>query len=68
MSNTVDRKVPEFSELPFGPAYPSESVCICMCVRAKVGWGRGMAALCFLCRSLLFFRARKMGLCNSHVI
>lgn len=35
------------------------------------GKGRGcdgMAALCFLCRSLLFFRARKMGLCNSHVI
>lgn len=39
----------------------------------EVGGGRGrgcngMAALCFLCRSLLFFRARKMGLCNSHVI
>lgn len=37
------------------------------------GWeeGRecdGTTALCFLCRSLLFFRARKMGLCNSHVI
>lgn len=28
----------------------------------------GTTALCFLCRSLLFFRARKMGLCNSHVI
>lgn len=37
------------------------------------GWGGGRecdgtTALCFLCRSLLFFRARKMGLCNSHVI
>lgn len=36
------------------------------------GMGRGecdgTTALCFLCRSLLFFRARKMGLCNSHVI
>lgn len=69
MSETVDRKATEFSELPFGPAYPSESVCICMCVCAcSRGVGKGMAALCFLCRSLLFFRARKMGLCNSHVI
>lgn len=38
----------------------------------KRGWGGegcdGTTALCFLCRSLLFFRARKMGLCNSHVI
>ena len=32
MSKTVDRKAPEFSELPFGPAYPSESICVCVCV------------------------------------
>lgn len=42
-------------------------------VSEREGWeeGRecdGTTALCFLCRSLLFFRARKMGLCNSHVI
>lgn len=47
--------------------------CACMCASGRWGGGRGrgcdgMAALCFLCRSLLFFRARKMGLCNSHVI
>lgn len=49
MSKTVDRKAPEFSELPFGPTYPSESVCVecvctvyaCVCVRARGGWGRG---------------------------
>lgn len=51
-------------ELPFGMAYPS--VCVCVCVQG--GGGTGMAALCFLCRSLLLFRARKMGLCNGHVI
>lgn len=69
MSKTVDREAPEFLELPFGPNYPSESVymheCVCACTR---GMGKGMAVLCFLCRSLLFFRARKMGLCNGHVI
>lgn len=70
MSKTVDRKAPDFSELPFGPAYPRVCVvcvhgCACACMR---GVGKGMAALCFLCRSLLFFRARKMGLCNGHVI
>lgn len=49
--------------------------CVCASggVSEREGWeeGRecdGTTALCFLCRSLLFFRARKMGLCNSHVI
>lgn len=78
MSKTVDRKAADFLELPFGLAYPSEKcvhmhVYVCMCVYVYVcvcmrGVGKGMAVLYFLCRSLLFFRARKMGLCNGHVI
>lgn len=63
MSKAVDRKAPEFSELPFGWAYPSESVCVCVsvrvymhvCVRARGGWERGwlrcvscVAVYCFL--------------------
>lgn len=67
MSETVDSKAPEFSDSPFGPAYPSVSVCVCVCL-LEGGRERGMAVLHFLCRSLLFFRARKMGLCKSHVI
>lgn len=46
------------------------SMCVCVWMRMGGGGGagNGMAALCILCRSLLFFRARKMGLCNGHVI
>lgn len=47
MSNTVDRKVPEFSELPFGPAYPSESVCICVCVCVLKWGGEGDGCVVF---------------------
>lgn len=46
MSKTVDRKAPEFSELPFGPAYPSARVLcvymhVCVCVHEGGGEGDG---------------------------
>lgn len=47
MSETVDRRAPEFSELPFGPAYPCESVFICMCVRVLKGGGEGDGCVVF---------------------
>lgn len=75
MSQTVDTRTPEFWNCL--SVWPKEAqMCDCVyckhvCVRVDEeggGAGNGMAALCILCRSLLFFRARKMGLCNGHVI
>lgn len=76
MSQTVDTRTPEFRNCL--SVWPKEAqmcdcvyckhVCVCVWMRMGGGAGNGMAALCILCRSLLFFRARKMGLCNGHVI
>lgn len=44
MRKSVDSKAPEFSELPFGLAYPSTRVCVCVCfvyVHKWVGEGDG---------------------------
>lgn len=76
MSQTVDTRTPEFQNCL--SVWPKEAqmcdcvyckhVCVCVDEDGGGGAGNGMAALCILCRSLLFFRARKMGLCNGHVI
>lgn len=46
MRETVDSKAPEFSESPFGPAYPSVSVCVCVCV-LEGGQGKGDGCVAF---------------------